>query len=107
VQISDDWANPVRDGGTDEEDGYMGLCEYFVNGENGPRSTYKQELISDNVTSEEQVMVSKAPEGRWGITRRRRRDGRSIIQRFSALPASGRQRPSISAPKVHQAPSPR
>jgi hypothetical protein len=23
---NNDWANPVRNGGTDEEDGYMGLC---------------------------------------------------------------------------------
>jgi hypothetical protein len=55
----------VRDGGIDEEDGYMGLRQYFRN-ENGSRSTYRRELISENVMCEEQVIVSKSPEGRRG-----------------------------------------
>jgi len=55
--------------GLDEEDDYMGLGKYPRNGGNGCRSTYRKKIISEDGTSEDQVIVTVSkvvPAGSWG-----------------------------------------
>ena len=51
--------------GLDEEDDYMRLDQYFRNGENGSRSTYRRNLnlVGEDVTSGDQVTVLNVSAG--------------------------------------------